>query len=338
MKTRILDWPPDAIIQSMHSSLITLMLMLLGAAAASGIAIVTLMAWALVHPPRMTDGKAAWVLRRLSPSDLGLSFEEMRFKVREPSGKFLSMAGWWIPHPYSEGRCAMLIHGYADAKVGAIAWAPLWHSLGFNLIVPDLRAHGESGGRVCTAGCMERMDLVQVIDELRAQAPADTRRLVLFGASMGAAIAAATAVDAANIAAVVMESPYADFRRAAMAHMDRIGAPGRLLQRLAIRLAEWLTHADYDSVRPADLIGQIPAPVLLIEASADAFLAAEDRQALREGIAARPPEAGPAQIWTVEGVDHLMAVSANPESYRRTVAQFLANASVTVNSTDLIAP
>lgn len=314
------------------------MLMLLGAAAASGIAIVALMAWALTHPPRMTDGKAAWVLRRLAPSDLGLSFEEMRFEAREPSGKCLSIAAWWIPHPYSDGRCAMLIHGYADAKVGAIAWAPVWHSLGFNLIVPDLRAHGESGGRICTAGCMERTDLVQVIDELRAQKPAETRRLVLFGASMGAAVAAATAIDAANIAAVVLDSPYADFHRAAMAHMNRIGAPGRLLQRLAIRLSEWLTHADYDSVSPANLIGQIPVPVLLIEASDDAFLAAEDRQALRRGIAAHAPEAGPAQIWTAEGAGHLMAISKDPESYRRTLAQFLAIASLAVNSNALIAP
>lgn len=309
------------------------MLMLLGAAAASGIGVVALMAWALIHPPRMTDGKAAWVLRRLAPSDLGLSFEEMRFEVREASGKRLSIAAWWIPHPHSEGRCAMLIHGYADAKVGAIAWAPVWHSLGFNLIVPDLRAHGESGGRVCTAGCMERMDLVQVIDELRAQKPKETRRLVLFGASMGAAIAGATAMQAADIAAVVMESPYADFRQAAMAHMDRIGAPGRLLQRLAIRLAEWLTHADYDSVRPADLIGRIPAPVLVIEAGDDSFQSAEERQALRRGIAAHPAEAGPAQIWTVEGVDHLMAISADPETYRRRLAQFLSNTSIPIDST-----
>lgn len=313
------------------------MLMLLGAAAASGTAVVALMAWALIHPPRMTDGKAAWVLRRLAPSDLGLPFEEMSFAVREPSGKPLHIAAWWIPHPQSEGRCVMLIHGYADAKVGAIAWAPVWHSLGFNLIVPDLRAHGESGGSVCTAGCVERMDLVQVIDELRAQKPAETLRMVLFGASLGAAVAAATAIQASDIAAVVMDSPYADFRRAAMAHMDRIGAPGRFLQRQAIRLAEWLTRADYDSVRPADLISQLPCPVLLIESGNDSFLEPEDRDAMQKGIAAHRPEAGPAQLWTADGVEHLMAISADPQAYRRTLAQFLANTSAAVNSTALTA-
>jgi hypothetical protein len=311
----------------MHPSLITLMLMLVGAAAASGIAVVALMAWSLIHPPRMTDGKAAWVLRRLAPSDLGLAFEEMSFEVRDQSGRRLKIAAWWIPHRNAEGRCAMLIHGYADAKVGAIAWAPLWHSLGFNLIVPDLRAHGESGGSLCTAGWLERHDLVQVLDQLRAGKPDHTRQVVLFGVSLGAAVAAATAIEASDIAAVVMESPYAEFRRAAMAQMDRMGAPGRFLQRQGIRLAEWLSSADYDAVRPDDLIARLPCAVLLIESGEDSFLGTEDRRSLARAVAAHPADHGHAEIWTVEGVEHLMALSADPQGYRRTLGQFLANIS-----------
>jgi hypothetical protein len=313
-----------AIMRGMHPNLIVFAMVLLGAAGGVWATVVGLMAWSLIHPPRMTDGKAAWVLRRLAPSDLGLAFEEMKFEVRDPSGKPLRIAAWWIPHHRAEGRCAMLIHGYADAKVGAIAWAPVWHSLGFNLIVPDLRAHGESGGSVCTAGCLERSDLVQMIDELRAGRPDDTRQIVLFGVSLGAAVAAAAATDASDIAAVVMESPYADFRQAAMAHMDRIGAPGRLLQRQAIALAEWLTNADYDSVRPADLIPRVPCPVLLIEAGNDSFIRSQDRKALASAIADHPPEHGAAAIWTVNNADHLMAISADLQGYRMELCRFLA--------------
>lgn len=304
----------------------TLLLMLLGAGAMATAAVIALMAWALAHPPRMTDGKAAWVLRRLSPSDLGMAFEDLSFQVREPSGRRLQIAAWWIPHDNREGRCAMLIHGYADAKVGAIAWAPLWHGLGFNLIVPDLRAHGESEGTVCTAGGLERFDLAQVLDQLRADKPQETRQIVLFGVSLGAAVAAATAAETSGIAAVVMDSPYADFRRAAMAHMDRAGAPGRFLQRLAIRLAEWLSKADYDSVRPADLIAGLSCPVLLIESGKDSFIGAEDREGLHRAIAARPGGHRGSEIWTVPGVEHLMALSADPQSYHLTLRNFLLRA------------
>ena len=68
--------------------------------------------------------------------------------------------------------------------------------------------------------------------------------------------------------------------------------PGRILQRQAIRLAEWLTRADYDSVRPADLISQLPCPVLLIESGNDPFLELEDRDAMLKGVAAHRPASG----------------------------------------------
>src|SRR5262245_33990196 len=107
----------------------------------------------MLRPPRMTDGKAAWVLKRLSPGDLGMRFELAQFSVRdERSRRRINIAGWWIGHPNAGGRCVVMIHGYADAKVGVLAWAPTWHALGYNICAIDLRAHGESGGTFTTGG------------------------------------------------------------------------------------------------------------------------------------------------------------------------------------------
>ena len=129
--------------------------------------ITLVMARMLLSPPRMTDGKAAYLLQRLSPGDLQLHFQSIHFAVRdERSGQPLKLAAWWIPHPAAMGKCVVLIHGYGDAKVGAIAWAPLWHSLGYHILAIDLRAHGESEGTQSTAGFFERHDLNQVLDQL----------------------------------------------------------------------------------------------------------------------------------------------------------------------------
>jgi uncharacterized protein len=306
----------------MPPSIVPFILMLFAAGMGLCMAAAWIMAWSLAHPPRMTDGKAAWVLRRLSPTDVGLEFEDISFQVRDEKGAAMKIGAWWIPNPQSE-RCVVLVHGYADAKVGAISWAPAWHALGFNLLVPDLRAHGDSEGTACTAGYFERHDLSQVIDQLRAARPVQTREIVLAGMSLGAAVAAATAVQTSDVAAVVMDSPYADFRRAAIIHMDRLGAPGRLLQRFALRLAEWLTRANYDAVRPIDLIPQLCCPVLVIVSGNDPFLSPSDHAALDNAVRAHRPERGPAQLWTLDRTGHLMAISADPEAYRRRINGFL---------------
>src|SRR5438270_822164 len=147
---------------SLASTLLALGLVLVGI-------MVLLMARGILQPPRMTDWKAIYRLHRLSPGDLGLSFDNQNFNVRDArTNRPLHIAGWWIPHPAAAGRCAILIHGYADAKVGAIAWAPLLHEMGLNILAIDLRAHGDSGGHFSTGGYFERDDVNQVIDQLFA--------------------------------------------------------------------------------------------------------------------------------------------------------------------------
>src|SRR5262245_33052120 len=123
----------------MSGAYVSLILILLTALLGLCAIATLLLALMLLRPSRMTDGKAAYVLKRLSPGDLGMRFEEIRFTVRDEArpGSALTLAGWWIPHPAAAGKCVVLIHGYADAKVGAIAWAPTWRAMGYNICALD---------------------------------------------------------------------------------------------------------------------------------------------------------------------------------------------------------
>jgi pimeloyl-ACP methyl ester carboxylesterase len=302
---------------------LTLLLVLVGGLLCAGV--VVLLARSLLRPPRMSDGKAMWVLKRLSPGDLGLAFEETSFDLRDAAtGSPLRIAGWWIPHPAAAGRCVVLLHGYADAKVGSIAWAPTWHALGWNVLAVDLRAHGESGGAQCTGGFLERRDVGDVLNLLRARMPGQTRQVVLFGASFGATVAAATAALRDDVDAVVLDSPPPDFASGAITHMAGLGAPGGPLPRLAVRLAERLAGADFAAVRTADVLPRLSCPVLVIAPALDAFLGPADGDALRAALAARPPSAGPGVYWHVPDAGHLMALPADPTAYRNELASFLA--------------
>ncbi len=246
--------------------LIRLSIVLLAALVLLLAAVVWLMARMLLSPSRMNDGKAIYLLKRLSPGDLGLKFENTRFTVIDRAkGKPIQLAAWWIPHPAANGKCVLLIHGYGDAKVGAIAWAPMWHSLGYHILAIDLRAHGESEGRFTTAGYFERHDVSQILDQLRAAMPTETRSIVLFGASLGAAVALATAQIREDVAAVILESPYVTYRRAVLAHAQIQNLlPGRWLQPLAIRWAQQMSGSEVDAVSPVDLIARIGCPLMVI--------------------------------------------------------------------------
>ena len=194
------------------------------------------------------------------------------------------------------------------------------------MLVVDLRGHGECGGGACTAGYFERNDLGQVIDELRASRAGEAREIVLFGMSMGGAVALATAAQRSDVAAVVADGVYADFKRASMRHMERSGLPGRWMQAAALGVAEWMTGAKFDAVRPADVIPTVGCPVLVIEACEDSLLGAADWALLEKAVGGRRAADGVSAMWRVDRVEHLMAIVADPKRYRERVAEFLAGA------------
>lgn len=291
-----------------------LLLMLLTAA---------LMARALLHPPRMTDARAVWLLKRLSPGDLGLSFAPMSFRVRdEDSQKLLNLAAWWIPSQNTTGRCAILIHGYADAKVGAIAWAPLLHSLGYNILALDLPGHGESDYRPISFGFWERHLVSQVIDQLRIELPDAARSLALYGLSYGAIVAAATAGIRDDITAVVLDSPPPSPHRAESVHYHLLGMPGRPVSTLAIYFAARLSHANWRKIHIADLIQHLRAPLLLIESGRDPFNSPDDLRRIDQAIDGRRKTGRRTDYLFLSHSAHLMGIQTAPE-YAQAIRDFL---------------
>jgi pimeloyl-ACP methyl ester carboxylesterase len=286
--------------------------------------LVVLMANTLLRPPRMTDARATWVMKRVSPADVGLrNFENVHFEVRdERTGKPLRLAGWWIPAAApNTRRTILLIHGYADAKVGGIAWAPLLHALGWHLLAIDLRAHGESGGVHSTAGFFERHDVAQVLNLFRAQRPRETETVAIFGISLGAAVATAVAAMRDDVAGIILESPFGDYRRAVTAHGRMRGLPEGIIRDLAVRLAEWISGADFRAVRPELLIKQVPCPVMLIHAGDDPFVPDDDATALAEAFKSRGNDRD--RYWSVACAGHVLCMAVEYDDYHRRIGEFL---------------
>jgi uncharacterized protein len=304
---------------------------------------VLLMSSLMLRPARMSDARALYLLNRLTPRDLDLAFEPLVFAVRDTAnptaeGSSLKLAAWWLPCPASpdstgspaSDRCVILLHGYADAKIGSIAWAPLWHSLGFNVLALDARAHGDSQGRYCTAGYHERHDLDAVIDQLRTARPGQTTRLVLFGISLGAATALATTLLRAGrgIDAVIVDCPYADFRHACLNHAVLLRLPMPALQRLALQLGQWRAHARFDEMRPVDLIPKMPAPLLVIQSGRDPLVPPDDIAAIRRATADLTARNKISEFWLLPEAEHVLALRDQTGDYVQHVRNFLQRASV----------
>lgn len=283
---------------------------------------VTLYARRLLAPPRLTDGKALYRLGRVSPADLGWPFESLAW----PSADGLTLRGWRIPPEAGapDAPVAVLVHGYADAKVGALAWTPLFRELGCDLVLPDLRGHGESEGRHITAGWREADDLARLLDDLALRRPG--RRFVLFGASLGTAAVVRVAAFRDDVAALVLDSPVPHFLDGALAHAGLLAVAGPSVVRPAVALAGWWTRVRWSDVAVEHTLPLANAAALLILAQDDPFLPPARRNRLAraaESLARRYPAT---RVLQPPG-RHLTALATDPPGYATAVADFLRLAS-----------
>lgn len=96
----------------------------------------------------------------------------------------------YIPAAKPTNKVALLIHGYKDTHIAMLNIGSAYHrQLGYNLFLPDLFAHGRSGGGNIQMGWNDRLDVMKwitIADGIFRGDSASTR-MVVHGVSMGAA-------------------------------------------------------------------------------------------------------------------------------------------------------
>lgn len=229
----------------------------------------------------------------------------------------VTLNAWYVRPAKFNGRDVLLLHGVQDNREGVVGFAPPLLDHGFGVLLPDSRAHGESGGTLATYGLRETDDIHRWVDWLYSKQ--HSRCVYGFGESMGAALVLDSLDPAASsrFCAVVAESPFSSFRAVAYERAAfYLRAPtwvGKTLLRLpvetGIQYAKLRYGLDFDSDRPIDAVGRSATPIFLIHGTADINILPRHS----ELIATRYPSH--VVLWEVPGATHCGAASVAPEAF-----------------------
>jgi uncharacterized protein len=199
----------------------------------------------------------------------------------------LTLRGWLMPARTRSRPLVVYLHGVGDNREGGVGLARRFGPQGHDVLAYDSRAHGLSDGRYCTYGVREKEDLRRALDAVGAD------RAVLFGASLGAAVAVQAAPLDPRIVAVVAQSPFSDLPEI-VAHRAPWFAT-RADVAAALREAErraGFVAAEASAVAAAPRVG---VPVLLIHGAADRDTPTAQGRRVFEALG------GPRQLLLVPG-------------------------------------
>lgn len=302
----------------MRRRLLKLALLLFAAYAVLAIVCGVFLAEVTLHLPRRLlrhQAKAAEIVRQQFHTEL------QNVSIHASDG--VELNAWYVQSNNMNGSAVILLHGITDNREGVAGFAPMFLDQGYAVLMPDARAHGESGGTIATYGIRERYDVQRWTAWLNQRL---NGCVYLFGESMGAAIALQATAVTPGLCAVAVESPFSTFREIAfdrMAEHTPFGtwfwrdAAGRPVIEIALAYARLRYHVDLNQADPEEAMEHSKVPALLIAGTADRNIP------MRHSAELMRTSGSHASLWIVQGADHGGAVSvAGPEFQRRILDWF----------------
>lgn len=145
-----------------------------------------------------------------SPADFGMAFEELRLKASDGT----EIAAWWLPAPDAHGA-VVLAHGNGGNMSHRLDKAHLLHALGWSVLLFDYRGYGASAGEPSEEGTYA--DMAAAVDHVLSARGVARERLVLYGESLGGAVAV-EAASRGTVGALVVDSSFTSLRAMARHH------------------------------------------------------------------------------------------------------------------------
>ena len=218
-------------------------------------------------------------------------------------------------------RWAVLCHGYGGTWDSMLQYTRHWSEAGYSLLVPHMRAHGESGGPYIGVGWLDRRDVVAWARWLSEGGAGPCRDIVLFGHSMGASSVCMATGEAdlpPTVSCAVGDCGFDSGWHALSSTLQAAEAPVHPTLDL-VRLYLMTRRGGYDLAK-ADVTAALAhssTPTLFVHGLADPTVAPS-----MAGVLYRACAAEPKRLVAVPGAGHCQSSLMDPAGYWDAVLGF----------------
>ncbi len=228
------------------------------------------------------------------PETYQLRYESVHFNA--PDGPMLH--GWFFPAVGEVKGTVVHCHGNSGNVTGHFEFVKWLPERAWSVFCFDYRGYGQSEGEPTRQGTVD--DAHAALDCVLGRGDVDGERVVMFGQSLGGAIATVVTGQRGGVRALAVEGAFSNYRREA-----GFVTSGNVLTR---PFAGWLArHLISDGLEPIDWVGKIaPRPTFFVCGTNDRIVD------YRQTVALHDAAGEPRELCVIEGGGHTDTTREEP--------------------------
>ena len=272
------------------------------------------------NAPQSVETSAEIVNKEKSKSDVEAWLKEVNSEETTIlSNDGLKLWGKLYFQDTKSDKWAIIAHGYTSSSEDIQSIALNFYNKGYNVLTPDMRAHGNSEGKYIGMGWLDRKDMLLWIDNI-INLDKDSQ-IVLYGESMGGATVMMTSGEElpSNVKAIVEDCGYTSVQEMFEAQLyERFNLPSFPILNAAEIVTDIKAKYNFHEASALEQVKKSKTPILFTHGGNDTYVPTEMVYRLYEAANSEK------DILVIDGAGHGSAPDVDPDTYYEKVFTFLS--------------
>ena len=236
--------------------------------------------------------------------------------IKNRKGKTLH--GMEFRNPSNSNVWVVVLHGWTNVKRELSSYAMEYYNRGFNVLMPDLRGHGNSESKFVTMGWLDRFDVVDWIGSIVEENPKS--KVIIHGVSMGGATTMMTTGEKLpeNVVLAVEDCGFTGVKDILADRCDRkYHLPSKVLMPGVTCMNKIFNGFFLGEASSVKQLRKSKTPTLFLHGDKDNFVLPSNLDIVYNACAA------PKEKYIIKGAAHALSSHLYHEEYWQVVDNFL---------------
>lgn len=247
----------------------------------------------------------------------GEEFEKLTSSAQILSNDNLKLKGKYITQGKNNHKWVILIHGYKSSNKHMMSYGAKYYEKGYNVLLPNNRAHGDSEGDYIGMGWLDKDDIVCWIDWISKND--SNAKIILHGVSMGAATTMMASGDNLNnVVGYIEDCGYTSVWDIFASELDRrFSLPTFPVLDISVMVANMKAGYNFKDASSVKQVAKCKEPMMFIHGGKDDFVPTDMVYEVYDAAKCKK------DLYLVKEAGHAEAKDYDPDAYWNEVFDFI---------------